>query len=172
MVDKILKMAANDYGTDIVEWTHFDIASTLQNVVQTVRPRFERRQGTIIFEMPNSPVQIQGVEEDLTNVFHNIIENALKYSENNPYLKIQIMEEENRGMVTFEDKGIGIDKSHQARIFDRFYRIISDDHHHVKGYGLGLSYAREVILKHRGEISVESQRGKGSRFIVILPLIK
>ena len=74
-------------------------------------------------------------------------------------------------MVTVEDKGIGMNSDTQHKIFDKFFRLTSGNIHNVKGFGLGLSYARAIIHAHNGEIKVTSELGKGSTFEVILPIL-
>jgi two-component system phosphate regulon sensor histidine kinase PhoR len=72
-------------------------------------------------------------------------------------------------MLTFEDKGIGMSRAVQSKIFERFYRQSSGNVHDVKGFGLGLNYARAIIDAHKGNVTVTSEPGKGSRFDIFLP---
>jgi signal transduction histidine kinase len=97
------------------------------------------------------------------------LDNALKYSKKEP--KIDISLAEHNGTLTFsvQDSGIGIAKEYQSKVFDQFFRVPHGDTHNVKGYGLGLSYVAGVIQQHKGQIMLDSEPEKGTRFTVFLP---
>ncbi len=105
----------------------------------------------------------------MTSVLFNLLDNALKYSKENPSIHIELKDENGHIMMFVTDNGIGIPAEYHKKIFDKFFRVPSGDTHNVKGYGLGLSYVAYVILRHYGSIEVESQPGIGSRFIIKLP---
>ncbi len=100
----------------------------------------------------------------------NIIENALKYSPNNQEVTISTFNDSNSITIKFTDKGIGIAKENQEKIFEKYYRIDNQNVHNVKGFGIGLAYVKEIIKNHGGSISLESSLGNGSTFIIQLPL--
>ena len=101
---------------------------------------------------------------------YNLIDNALKYSDQKPEINITLRHEAGGIQVRIADKGIGIPAEYQPRIFDQFFRVPRGDEHNVKGYGLGLSYVAKVVEKHGGKITVESRKGEGSCFVVWLPM--
>jgi two-component system phosphate regulon sensor histidine kinase PhoR len=106
------------------------------------------------------------------NLIYNLLDNANKYSLNAPEIKITTRNNSKGVMISIEDKGIGMTKLVQSRIFERFYRQTSGNIHNVKGFGLGLSYVKAVLEANHGSISVHSEPGKGSRFDVFIPFIR
>ena len=105
----------------------------------------------------------------LYNVISNIIDNAIKYSGDNPVIRISATGTEDHIQIRITDNGIGINKENLPHIFDKFYRIPNEKGSPVKGYGIGLFYVRTMVQKHNGTIKVESIPGKGSSFTIILP---
>jgi two-component system phosphate regulon sensor histidine kinase PhoR len=99
----------------------------------------------------------------------NLLDNANKYSGDKPEIKVQTSRRGSFMIITIEDKGIGMNDETRRKIFDKFFRVTSGNIHNVKGFGLGLSYAKAIILAHKGEINVTSEIGRGSTFEVMLP---
>jgi two-component system phosphate regulon sensor histidine kinase PhoR len=118
--------------------------------------------------MASEPV-ILGDSEHLTNLVNNLLDNAIKYSPEAPVITIETKNNEKGIILSVEDKGAGMSKSVQGKIFERFYRQSGGNVHDVKGFGLGLNYVRAIVDAHKGTVSVISEPGKGSRFIVFLP---
>ena len=114
-------------------------------------------------------IMLEADRTHLYNILSNILDNAVKYSGNNPQIRIEAEESDGSVIIRITDNGIGIEEEHLAHIFDKFYRVSNGKQPPVKGYGIGLFYVRTMIHKHNGTIRVESQPGKGSRFIIILP---
>ncbi len=112
---------------------------------------------------------IQGDDETLTQVFSNLITNAIKYNREEGSIKVSMEEGDNSIGVHIEDTGRGIPEEHLPYIFDQFYRVKQDEEKRSKGTGLGLSIARKIVEAHGGTITVKSQPGKGSTFTVTLP---
>jgi two-component system phosphate regulon sensor histidine kinase PhoR len=110
-------------------------------------------------------------ESHFTNVIVNILDNAVKYTTGRPEIDIYTENVRNYIVVKIRDKGDGMSKNIQKKIFDKFYREHTGDIHNVKGHGLGLAYSKRIVEDHSGEISVQSEKGKGSTFIIKLPLI-
>lgn len=106
----------------------------------------------------------------LNNMISNLIDNAIKYSHQKLMINISVSQDKQFTYISIKDNGIGISEEKQKLIFDKFYRIPSGNKHDVKGYGLGLFYVKTMAEKHKGSISVESQPGKGSTFIIKIPL--
>ncbi len=110
-------------------------------------------------------------ETHFTNVIVNILENAIKYSPDKPKIDIYTENVKNYIIMKIRDQGKGMSKVVQKKVFDKFYREHTGDIHDVKGHGLGLAYVKQIVEDHHGQVSVESEKGKGSTFIIKLPLI-
>jgi two-component system phosphate regulon sensor histidine kinase PhoR len=106
----------------------------------------------------------------LMNVLRNLIDNAIKYSDKNPKIKLLTQNIGNSLCISVEDKGIGIPKEYQNKIFDRFFRVPTGNLHNVKGFGLGLNYVKEIINIHKWKIEVKSEPNVGTCFTIIIPL--
>ncbi len=106
-----------------------------------------------------------------TNLITNMLDNAIKYSEGPPEIDIYTENAGNNIILKIKDNGIGMTKNVQKKIFNKFYREQTGNVHNVKGHGLGLSYVKSVAESHQGNVYVESEKGKGSTFIVKIPLI-
>ena len=112
---------------------------------------------------------VYGDFEHLVNLVNNLLDNAIKYSPDSPEITVETRNSERGVLMTVEDKGIGMSKSVQSKIFERFYRQSSGNVHDVKGFGLGLNYVRAIIDAHKGTVNVTSEPGKGSSFEIFLP---
>ena len=99
------------------------------------------------------------------------MDNAVKYSEDAPKIDIYTENAGNNILLSIKDQGKGMNKAVQKRIFEEFYREYTGDVHNIKGHGLGLSNVKRIVENHQGTVSVESEKGKGSTFIIKLPLI-
>jgi len=104
-------------------------------------------------------------------VIVNILDNAVKYSENEPKIDIYTETVGKSVILRIKDQGNGMSKTVQKKVFEKFYREHTGDVHNVKGHGLGLAYVKSIVNDHQGYITVESEKGKGSTFIIKLPLI-
>ena len=100
------------------------------------------------------------------------MDNAIKYSLLDPEVEIKTLNRNNKIEIAIKDNGIGMSEAAIKRIFDKFYRVPTGKIHNVKGFGLGLTYAKYVIESHHGQINVKSELNKGSQFEVIIPLAK
>jgi two-component system phosphate regulon sensor histidine kinase PhoR len=105
----------------------------------------------------------------VSSVLSNLLDNALKYSKGSPVITVHVVREGGLIVLAVTDNGIGIPAVYLGRVFDKFFRVPSNDHHNIKGYGLGLNYVQHIIGWHKGSIGVESKEGKGSTFTIKLP---
>ncbi|MFY9592162.1 MAG: ATP-binding protein, partial [Bacteroidales bacterium] len=107
----------------------------------------------------------------IANALNNLLDNAIKYSKTSPEITVNTYIKNDKFNISVEDKGIGMSKDVLNKIFERFYRAHTGNLHNIKGFGLGLNYANEIVNAHNGHINVKSTLGKGSTFIITLPMI-
>ncbi len=169
LVDKVLKMATFEQQGLSLSLETIDLAEVIQLVLNSMKLQFEKYGAKVEFEKVGASFLIPADKIHLTNVIYNLLDNALKYSESNPYISLFLKETENEIALSVSDTGIGIPKEYLDKIFDKFFRVPTGDTHDVKGYGLGLNYVSSVIKQHRGRIKVESELDKGSVFTIIIP---
>jgi two-component system, OmpR family, phosphate regulon sensor histidine kinase PhoR len=169
-VETILQIASLDKKEMEFRFEKVSLHTIIQHSVDTIDIQVQQRAGMVNLHLDATEHHVYGDIEHLTNLVNNLLDNAIKYSPESPEIKISTGNAENGIILSVEDKGIGMSKTVQSKIFERFYRQSSGDVHDVKGFGLGLNYARAIIEAHKGNITVFSEPGKGSRFDVFLPL--
>lgn len=172
LVDKVLRMAAFEKMEVKVLRSHFDVAAWIEEVLQTVRPMAESGKARIDRNIQPPGLQVYADKGQMSSVLQNLLENALKYHDRaKPEIHIQVTAREDERAFSLEvrDNGSGIPAHYRDRIFEKFFRVPSGDNHETSGYGLGLSYAKEIVQLHGGSIQVESEMKKGTTFTIILP---
>jgi two-component system phosphate regulon sensor histidine kinase PhoR len=147
---------------------HELIKSALNNIVLPI----EEKSGSLIYNLDAPKDMIMADEVHFTNFVNNLLDNAVKYSKENPEVKLSTFNVGNNLKIKIEDNGIGMNKETLNRIFEKFYRAHTGNVHNVKGFGLGLSYVKSMVEAHGGTIKAESTIGKGSSFIITVPLAK
>jgi len=163
-IELVLQTAMLERGAIELKKFEVDLNSVIEEVVQNFQVRIQSRQGQIKSNLKAVQPLVFGDQFHLTNIFYNLLDNADKYSPSTPEITITTTNLNNGVLVAIADKGIGIGKDVQQYIFDKFYRASHGDVHDVKGFGLGLTYVREVVRAHQGNISVSSEVNNGSRF--------
>jgi two-component system phosphate regulon sensor histidine kinase PhoR len=148
-----------------------DIIEIINNAMEHVRLIIEDRNGSIKTHFKATRTSVLLSEVHFTNVIVNVLDNAIKYSPEAPIIDLYTENIKDFVIIKIQDQGAGMGKTAQKRIFEKFYREHTGDIHNVKGHGLGLAYVKRIIEDHNGQISVESEKGKGSTFIIKLPLI-
>ncbi|MBQ0048862.1 MAG: HAMP domain-containing histidine kinase [Bacteroidales bacterium] len=170
-VEKVLQMSLFDHDNIRLKSERLDLHDMLQTVITTQQLRIRQNGGTLEAQMMADDPVVRGDEMHLTNVFFNLLDNAVKYARPNVQMQLVVHTENVGGnvQVTVQDNGIGIQKKDLGHIFERFYRVHTGNQHNVKGFGLGLAYVHTIIHLSRGKIKVESEYGQGTRFIITLP---
>ena len=169
LAEKILQTAILEKGQLSLRKDIIDVHEVIADVIHKISIQIEIRDGSISFNpMAVNPLIIAD-KMHITNVINNLLDNANKYTPKKPLIEV-ITENVKQGiLISIVDNGPGISKGNQKKIFDKLYRVPTGDVHNVKGFGLGLSYVKFIVDKHHGEISVESEPGKGSTFKIWLP---
>lgn len=174
-VEKVLQMSMFDRQKSNLRLTEIDANSIIFNVVNTFKLKVEKYGGTLNAELDALNALVTVDEMHFTNVIFNLLDNATKYRDEERPLNLVVSTRDIPGEkleIAVSDNGIGIRKDDLKKIFDKFYRVSTGNRHDVKGFGLGLAYVRKMITDMGGNISVESEFGKGTKFIIILPLSK
>lgn len=172
LVENILQTAALDKGQFKLRPQEVDVHEIIDRAISNIRLQVEKRGGEIHLDK-NAPENILYADRiHLTNIIYNLVDNALKYSQEKPAIKISTVNLNGGMQLSVSDNGIGISKENQKKIFETFYRVPTGNIHNIKGFGLGLSYVKTAVEKHGGNVSVESEIGKGSTFKIYLPLSK
>jgi two-component system, OmpR family, phosphate regulon sensor histidine kinase PhoR len=166
LVDKVLKMAIFEQKELEFTFEKHDLKVIIEKVLLTMKLQFEKYNANVNFEVIGDDFTLNCDDIHLTNVIYNLIENALKYSINQPIISIKLINQDTDFYVSIKDDGIGIPKEFQHKIFDKFFRVPTGNVHDTKGYGLGLSYVKSVIDKHKGRIEIISEEGNGSEFLI------
>ena len=147
-----------------------DPHNTIQNALDHVRLIIENRGGMLSQSFTSEPIKLLISPLHMTNVWVNLLDNAIKYSNDQLVVDVETFLDEEGFVVKIKDKGIGMSPAVRKRIFDKFYRESSGNVHNVKGHGLGLAYVKQILNMHSGTISVSSVPNQGSTFTVLLPL--
>jgi two-component system phosphate regulon sensor histidine kinase PhoR len=168
-VETILQIASLDKKEIEFRYDDVSLHTIIEHAIETIEIQVQQRNGKINLKLEAAEPVIYGDSEHLTNLVNNFLDNSLKYSPESPEITVTTINNEKGVILTFEDEGIGMTKAVQSKIFERFYRQNSGDVHNIKGFGLGLNYARAIIDAHKGTVNVFSEPGKGSRFEIFLP---
>lgn len=171
-VEDILTIARLDRKDFEFVWEATDVHELIKDAMQGIVLQVEKRSGKINLELNAANPTVTTDHIHCTNVVYNLLDNAMKYSVNPPEIKITTANKPKGVLISVEDKGIGMTKTVQSKIFERFYRQTSGNIHNVKGFGLGLNYVKAVLEANQGTINVQSEPGKGSRFDVFLPFVR
>ena len=170
LVDKVLKISMLENKKIELKKESFNMRELVEEVLNIMKLQFEKHQAQVSVTTTGDNFVIEADRLHITSVIYNLLDNALKYSQDNPVINVQLSSLPNDILeLKISDNGIGISKEYLAKIFDKFFRVPTGNTHNIKGYGLGLSYVREILRAHMGLISVESEPGKGSSFSVKLP---
>jgi len=148
-----------------------DINEIIGDAIEHVSLIIESREGQITthFNATRTTALVNDVH--FINVLVNILDNAIKYSPNQPIIDVSTENIKDLLIIKIKDQGAGMSKVAQKRIFEKFYREHTGDIHNVKGHGLGLAYVKRIVEEHNGQVFVESEKGKGSTFIIKIPVI-
>ncbi len=169
-VERILQVAVRNREDLNIDRQSTDIHELIKDAVDTICFQ-DCREGAEInldFKAEKSELFIDPVH--FTNIIHNLIDNAQKYAVKEPEILISTVIRDSSFIIEFKDNGIGIAPDAQKHIFEKFYRVPTGNLHNVKGTGIGLYYVKTMIEAHGGTITVKSEAGSGSRFIITLPI--
>ena len=169
IVQDLLMLSKFDAGDNDMRFENFDIANSTNNICEAIRLNVEKRDMRLSVEVPTSAVVCCGDRARIEQVIVNIITNAIRYTPDGGEISVKVGGSDHHVWVSVKDTGIGIPPEQLPHIFDRFYRVDRARSRALGGSGLGLSIAKEIVMKHGGEISIDSEPGKGTKVLIRLP---
>ena len=168
-VEQVLQMALLDSRDFNLRPDIVDMNNLIEKVVSHYRLQIEKREGAISTRLDAEHALAEVDEDHMRNVLLNLLDNANKYSIIKPEIEVFSFNRSGKYYFGVQDQGVGMSHDAQRRVFDKFFRVTSGNIHNIKGFGLGLSYVKAIVLAHHGDISIQSELGKGSRFEISLP---
>ncbi|MCI7051678.1 MAG: HAMP domain-containing histidine kinase [Bacteroidales bacterium] len=173
-VEKVLQMSMFDRKAATFKPKELDANLIVQDTVNTFRLKVEASGGSINADLGAQNANIFVDEMHFTNVIFNLLDNAVKYKSPDRELKLSVQTRNDHGnlLLSIADNGIGIRRDDLKKIFEKFYRVHTGNRHDVKGFGLGLAYVHSIIKALGGTIHAESEYGKGTKFVIMLPLVE
>ncbi|NJL12647.1 MAG: HAMP domain-containing histidine kinase [Microscillaceae bacterium] len=166
-IEKVLQMAVMDKGRMRLNQEVVALPAIVRDAVAHFR--LKNSEAQITCDLPEEEVGVWADKVHLTNIIYNLMDNATKYVATQPEIVVRLRQSAKKLIISVQDNGIGIDKAHQGRIFERFYRVPTGNRHDVKGFGLGLNYVWIIVRAHGWKISLNSALGKGSTFSIEMP---
>ena len=167
-IEKVLQISLFEKGNIHFNIQDINIHEIIKLAVLNTDIKVKNKGGEIQVDLKSKNSNIKGDKLHLTNIFFNLLDNAVKYSKEKvpPSIRVSTQNKSEGILIIISDNGVGISKEGQKKIFNKFYRVPTGDVHDVKGFGLGLSYVKRIIEEHKGSISVKSEINEGTSFIM------
>lgn len=174
LVEKVLQMSMFDRKKAVFKKKKLNLNEMVENITHSFTLRVEHTGGKIYTDIKADRPAIYVDEVHFQNVINNLLDNAVKYRKPDQPINIYIKtwNDDEHLYLSIKDTGLGLKKENLKKIFDKFYRVHTGNVHDVKGFGLGLAYVKKIVMLHNGDISVDSEFGKGTKFTIKLPIIK
>lgn len=171
-VEKVLQIAKIEKGNFEIKKEVVNLHDLVPPLIGSTRARVDEKNGELKVDLPAEKLLIAADPLHLSNILHNLLDNAVKYGGEPPVITVAGKRLKKQLTLTVRDLGPGIAKEHQERLFEKFYRIPTGNVHDVKGFGLGLFYVHQICRAHGWKIRVTSKVGQGTTFIIQLPLLE
>lgn len=165
-VEKVLQMASLDKEDFELNITSLNLHEIIEQAATNAKLQVAQKDGEVTTDLKATDAYIEGDLTHISNIINNLLDNANKYSPEKPKISVRTRNVKGAVEVIVSDQGIGMSKDALRHIFDKFYRVHTGNLHDVKGFGLGLSYVKAMMVAHKGQINVKSDLGKGSTFIL------
>ena len=169
-VENVLRISQLQKSNETIHKKSIDLHKIILEATNHVQLLLKDKGGILNTNLNASNYVINGNKDHITNIIINLMDNAIKYCDKKPNIKIETYNQKNDLIFIVSDNGIGMTPNVQKKIFDKFYRATSGNIHNIKGHGLGLSYVKKIVDLHKGKIILESKFGVGTNFIITLPL--
>jgi two-component system phosphate regulon sensor histidine kinase PhoR len=173
-VEKVLQMSMFEHDRGTLKKSEVDVNDLIENVVNTFSLKVHNFGGSIDMDLKAVNAKVYADDMHLTNVIFNLMDNAVKYRQEDRELRLKVTTwNHHKGTlcIGIEDNGIGIKKDDLKKIFEKFYRVHTGNRHDVKGFGIGLAYVKKIVEMHKGYIEAESELGRGTKFVITLPIL-
>ncbi|HEX2684698.1 MAG TPA: HAMP domain-containing sensor histidine kinase [Ferruginibacter sp.] len=170
-VNRILEVALSERKQVVLAKNDLDVNAMVLKAIGFLQPLIDERGAVIEFTPGTEHLRIHADGVYMQQVMINLLDNALKYANARPRVTITATHTEKMCTISVNDHGIGIEKKYHKDIFRKFFRVPTGNVHNVKGFGIGLNFAKKVVDAHQGKIEVESSIGIGSKFSIHMPLI-
>jgi two-component system phosphate regulon sensor histidine kinase PhoR len=172
LIEDLLSLSRIEMRQHVRPTAAVDLGPLLREVAEGLQTQAAEAQAKLDVEVPASPVTVSGDRDELYEVFENLIDNAIKYGAEGDTIEVRLTPETGRAgfdaLVTVTDHGAGVAAEHVPRLTERFYRVDAESSRREKGTGLGLAIVKHIVTRHRGQLSIRSQPGQGTRVEVLL----
>lgn len=168
-VEQVLSMTALERGEIPLQKTNLDLNQLISDAAKCMSLLVEERKGSLNLSLLATHSNVNGDYFHLNHAITNLIDNSLKYANDKIEIDIETKNVNEYIVVVVKDKGIGIEKNYQNKVFQKFFRVPTGNIHDVKGFGLGLAYTKKIVELHQGTITLDSEKGKGTTFTITLP---
>ncbi|MGV8878037.1 MAG: sensor histidine kinase [Sphingobacteriaceae bacterium] len=163
-IERVLNIARIEQDDFKLDIKTVDVNDLILAVIDSMALKLQKHDAKVTLELQADHPFIEADELHFSNVVYNLIDNAIKYSQESPKINVRTQYKNKQLLISVADQGIGMNKEQQSKIFEQFYRIPTGNLHDVKGFGLGLSYVNTIVKRLNGSISVKSEKDKGSEF--------
>jgi two-component system phosphate regulon sensor histidine kinase PhoR len=170
-VETVLNMSKLERNEMPLHLKETNVRELIKSIAESFRLIVNERNGSLTTDFNATKYNFLIDEFHISNALINLLDNANKYSPETPEIKVSTRNEGNWYVIEISDKGMGMESTNKNKIFEKFFREETGNIHNVKGQGLGLSYVKKIIENHKGQIHVDSHKGKGSTFTIKLPMV-
>ena len=170
-VENVLRISKLEKNQLYISKEKEDLEDLVEEAITHIELLLNSKGGKITKKLNADLTEVLANGFHFTNVIVNVLDNAIKYSLDAPVINVSTENTTKNIILKITDQGMGMSKNVQKSIFNKFYREETGNIHNVKGHGLGLAYVKKIVEYHQGTVFVESEKGKGSTFIIKLPLI-
>jgi len=170
-VETVLNMSKLERNEMPLHLKETNVRELIKSIAESFRLIVNERNGSLTTDFNATKYNFLIDEFHISNALINLLDNANKYSPETPEIKVSTRNEGNWYVIEISDKGMGMESQNKNKIFEKFFREETGNIHNVKGQGLGLSYVKKIIENHKGQIHVDSHKGKGSTFTIKLPMV-
>jgi two-component system, OmpR family, phosphate regulon sensor histidine kinase PhoR len=171
-VEKVLQLAKIEGDNFRLSPEEIDLNEFLEQIVPSARVKVEEQGGRLSVDLQADHPVILADRLHLSNIVHNLLDNAIKYCKEKPFIEVKTLSKGKNAVLIVADQGIGIAPEHLTKVFDKFYRVPTGNIHNVKGFGLGLFYIKSICSAHGWKIEIESQPDQGSSVSIVIPALQ